>query len=120
MELRVLRGTRSYPGTVAPFRAWRGSRDFVAQSPKFHASAVHPSERARIDCERSLAQRRVTEKRKHSATRVPVVKKFKCPSVSRAGLAGCGKNVRTAIPRRAARRGICFFPWAKTKADSSL
>src|SRR5437773_5146640 len=29
-----------YPGTVAPFRAWRGSRDLVAQSPKFHAPAL--------------------------------------------------------------------------------
>ena len=33
-------GTRGIPGTVAPFRAWRGSRDLVAQSPKFHAPAV--------------------------------------------------------------------------------
>jgi hypothetical protein len=33
-------GTRGVPDTVAPFRAWRGSRDLVAQSPKFHASAV--------------------------------------------------------------------------------
>ena len=32
-------GTRGDPGTVAPFRAWRGSRDLVAQSPKFHAPA---------------------------------------------------------------------------------
>ena len=32
-------GTRGVPGTVAPFRAWRGSRDLVAQSPKFHVSA---------------------------------------------------------------------------------
>src|SRR5437899_7480040 len=39
-ELRVIRGTRGKPGTVAPFRAWRGSRDLVAQSPKFHAPAV--------------------------------------------------------------------------------
>jgi hypothetical protein len=35
-ELRSLRGTLGLPGTVAPFRAWRGSRDLVAQSPKFH------------------------------------------------------------------------------------
>src|SRR5437870_356809 len=41
-ELRVIRGTRGVPGTVAPFRAWRGSRDLVAQSPKFHAPAVAP------------------------------------------------------------------------------
>src|SRR6266436_5644833 len=39
-ELRVNCGTRGVPDTVAPFRAWRGSRDLVAQSPKFHASAV--------------------------------------------------------------------------------
>jgi hypothetical protein len=36
----VIRGTRGVPGTVAPFRAWRGSRDLVAQSPKFHAPVV--------------------------------------------------------------------------------
>jgi len=36
----VICGTRGVPGTVAPFRAWRGSRDLVAQSPKFHAPAV--------------------------------------------------------------------------------
>ncbi len=40
-------GTRGVPDTVAPFRAWRGSRDLVAQSPKFHASAVALSR----DCE---------------------------------------------------------------------
>src|SRR5438874_12786014 len=39
-ELRVVCGTRGDPGTVAPFRAWRGSRDLVAQSPKFHAPAL--------------------------------------------------------------------------------
>ena len=39
-ELRSLRGTLGLPGTVAPFRAWRGSRDLVAQSPKFHAPAA--------------------------------------------------------------------------------
>ena len=33
-------GTRGVPDTVAPFRAWRGSRDLVAQSPKFHAPAL--------------------------------------------------------------------------------
>jgi hypothetical protein len=38
----VICGTRGVPGTVAPFRAWRGSRDLVAQSPKFHAPAVAP------------------------------------------------------------------------------
>jgi hypothetical protein len=36
----VICGTRGVPGTVAPFRAWRGSRDLVAQSPKFHVSTV--------------------------------------------------------------------------------
>jgi hypothetical protein len=36
----VICGTRGVPGTVAPFRAWRGSRDLVAQSPKLHALAV--------------------------------------------------------------------------------
>jgi len=36
----VICGTRGVPGTVAPFRAWRGSRDLVAQSPKLHAPAV--------------------------------------------------------------------------------
>src|SRR6266550_505404 len=39
-ELRVDCGTRGDPGTVVPFRAWRGSRDLVAQSPKFHAPAL--------------------------------------------------------------------------------
>jgi hypothetical protein len=43
----VVCGTRGDPGTVAPFRAWRGSRDLVAQSPKFHAPAL-----AYISCER--------------------------------------------------------------------
>jgi hypothetical protein len=36
----VICGTRGDPDTVAPFRAWRGSRDLVAQSPKFHAPAA--------------------------------------------------------------------------------
>jgi hypothetical protein len=36
----VICGTRGNPDTVAPFRAWRGSRDLVAQSPKFHAPAA--------------------------------------------------------------------------------
>jgi len=39
-ELRVVCGTQGVPDTVAPFRAWRGSRDLVAQSPKLHAPAV--------------------------------------------------------------------------------
>src|SRR6266566_4961851 len=34
-ELRILCGTRSGPATVAPFRAWRGSRGIVAQCPAF-------------------------------------------------------------------------------------
>jgi len=49
LEIFPARGTSgdlrhpSVPDTVAPFRAWRGSRDLVAQSPKFHAPAVaHP------------------------------------------------------------------------------
>jgi hypothetical protein len=42
-ELRNLRGTLGLPGTVAPFRAWRGSRDLVARSPKFHDLAVNHS-----------------------------------------------------------------------------
>ncbi len=45
-------GTRGIPGTVAPFRAWRGSRDLVAQSPKFHAPAVAHS---RASAKKSLA-----------------------------------------------------------------
>ena len=40
-------GTRGDPGTVAPFRAWRGSRDLVAQSPKFHAPALASISRER-------------------------------------------------------------------------
>ena len=47
-------GTRGDPDTVAPFRAWRGSRDLVAQSPKFHAPAAA---QLRADAEKSLAQR---------------------------------------------------------------
>jgi len=39
-ELRVICGTQGVPDTVAPFRAWRGSRDLIAQSPKLHALAV--------------------------------------------------------------------------------
>ena len=54
-ELRVIRGTRGVPGTVAPFRAWRGSRDLVAQSPKFHAPADTLS---RASAKKSLAQHR--------------------------------------------------------------
>jgi hypothetical protein len=53
-ELRVICGTRGVPDTVAPFRAWRGSRDLVAQSPKLHAPAVaHPRGTAML----SLAHR---------------------------------------------------------------
>ncbi len=47
-------GTRGVPGTVAPFRAWRGSRDLVAQSPKFHAPALASIP---ASAEKSLAQR---------------------------------------------------------------
>jgi len=43
----VICGTRGDPGTVAPFRAWRGSRDLVAQSPKFHAPALASISRER-------------------------------------------------------------------------
>jgi hypothetical protein len=50
-ELRVICGTRGVPGTVAPFRAWRGSRDLVAQSPKLHAPAVAQSS---SDCRSSV------------------------------------------------------------------
>src|SRR5437667_8495899 len=56
-ELRVIRGTRGIPGTVAPFRAWRGSRDLVAQSPKFHAPTVANCAAAKS----SLAQRLGTD-----------------------------------------------------------
>src|SRR3989442_5743097 len=56
-ELRVIRGTRGIPGTVAPFRAWRGSRDLVAQSPKFHAPAAAHCAAAKS----SLAQRLETD-----------------------------------------------------------
>jgi hypothetical protein len=62
----VICGTRGDPDTVAPFRAWRGSRDLVAQSPKLHERAVAKSEER--ECEVSLAQRcegngRVAERR---------------------------------------------------------
>ena len=54
-ELRVICGTRGVPGTVAPFRAWRGSRDLVAQSPKLHAPAVAHSMTAKIQFNTPLA-----------------------------------------------------------------
>src|SRR5580704_11278694 len=54
-EPRVICGTRGDPDTVAPFRAWRGSRDLVAQSPKLHERAVAKSEKR--ECEFSLTQR---------------------------------------------------------------
>jgi hypothetical protein len=54
-ELRVICGTRGDPDTVAPFRAWRGSRDLVAQSPKLHERAVAKSDER--ECEFSLAHR---------------------------------------------------------------
>jgi hypothetical protein len=52
-ELRDPCGTLGLPGTVAPFRAWRGSRDLVAQSPKFHGVAVA----AAFDCENQSSTR---------------------------------------------------------------
>ena len=55
-ELRVICGTRGIPGTVAPFRAWRGSRDLVAQSPKFHAPADALISRVRVE-KSSIAMR---------------------------------------------------------------
>jgi hypothetical protein len=51
----VICGTRGDPDTVAPFRAWRGSRDLVAQSPKLHERAVAKSEER--ECGFSLTQR---------------------------------------------------------------
>jgi hypothetical protein len=69
----------------------RGTSSHRARSST-HRQSFRASKRTRVDCERSLAQRRVTKKRKHSATRVPVVKKLQ----------------------------LLLFPWAKTKADSSL
>ena len=48
-------GTRGDPDTVAPFRAWRGSRDLVAQSPKLHERAVAKNDER--ECEFSLTQR---------------------------------------------------------------
>ena len=56
-------GAQGNPGTVAPFRAWRGSRDLVAQSPKLHspAAARFIEDKAMLR-EKSLAQAlRVTE-----------------------------------------------------------
>jgi hypothetical protein len=55
-EPRVICGTRGDPDTVAPYRAWRGSRDHVAQSPKLHERAVAKNDER--ECEISLAQRR--------------------------------------------------------------
>src|SRR5215472_10182417 len=64
-ELRVVCGTRGLPVTVAPFRAWRGSRDLVAQSPKFHASAVP---RVRASAEKILTHSFAGRARDESAT----------------------------------------------------
>ena len=41
-------GAQGNPGTVAPFRAWRGSRDLVAQSPKLHSPAAAGSLGSRV------------------------------------------------------------------------
>src|SRR5215469_15430173 len=70
-ELRVICGTRGIPGTVAPFRAWRGSRDLVAQSPKFHAPAV-----ARI---RASAKKILTHSFAGVAQREPAQVRFLVP-----------------------------------------
>jgi len=51
----VICGTRGVPDTVAPFRAWRGSRDLVAQSPKFHSPAVA---QLHVSADKSLAHQR--------------------------------------------------------------
>ena len=40
--------------TVAPFRAWRGSRDLVAQSPKLHSPAAALQNKKRRCCERKV------------------------------------------------------------------
>ncbi len=57
-------GTRGDPGTVAPFRAWRGSRDLVAQSPKFHAPAL-----SLISCEyREKSSTAFTAQPEHAAS----------------------------------------------------
>src|SRR5579885_512678 len=63
-EPRDIRGARGVPGTVAPFRAWRGSRDLVAQSPKFHAPAAAKNR----GCEKSLARRREAPKSQRQRT----------------------------------------------------
>jgi hypothetical protein len=52
----VICGARGDPGTVAPFRAWRGSRDLVAQSPKFHAPAVAHNATANRSLTHSIAE----------------------------------------------------------------
>src|SRR6202012_1167310 len=54
-EPRVICGTRGDPDTVAPFRAWRGSRDLVAQSPKLHERTV--AKKQERECVISLTQR---------------------------------------------------------------
>src|SRR5215472_15852519 len=66
-ELRVICGTRGVPGTVAPFRAWRGSRDLVAQSPKLHAPAVVHHD-CRIQFNTRVGQLREREKAKKLRT----------------------------------------------------
>ena len=76
-ELRVICGTRGIPGTVAPFRAWRGSRDLVAQSPKFHAPADAQIPRDR-DEKSSIAPRAQLENDAHTTLRVSL---FQSPTV---------------------------------------
>ena len=96
-ELRVLRGTRAGPVTVAPFRAWRGSRGIVAQSPKFHRSAVSaekipPLQTAR----RSLAQRFKQ-------------KKFRRQDFHREGIGSSSREVRNRLRRaRLASAEACY------------
>jgi hypothetical protein len=69
MELRSLRGTRNWPVTVAPFRAWRGSRGIVAQSPKFHRSSV-----ARKNFHAQLLRQSSIANRRTEANALPLAK----------------------------------------------
>jgi hypothetical protein len=73
----VICGTRGIPGTVAPFRAWRGSRDLVAQSPKFHAPAVAPRS-AQLQT-KSLAQRREREQSRSKFSGLAEIKSISLP-----------------------------------------
>src|SRR2546428_9481601 len=85
-ELRVICGTRGVPDTVAPFRAWRGSRDLVAQSPKFHAPAVANS--ARVCEEKSSTASRVRPER----PRARATQSFQ--------FSPCGRFLKSAIALR--------------------